>query len=386
MKSTKLRLVRRIVRGLALLSSVTAPLFLSAQALKPFSSFEVHSDRTVTFAYKDAAATKVELVVGGLPNKLPMKKDETGIWKVTTPSLPPEIYGYHFEANGDFRLDPANPDTTINLVDIANELTVSGDTPQLWEAANVPHGILHHYTYTTNTVLGLAQNQSRYYVYTPPGYDPKSTQPYPVLYLLHGWSDSDSGWLAVGRADLIFDNLLAQGKIKPMVVVMPLGYGDMSFIHQFHVWEDPAAIDRNTDLFTKALLSEVLPRVESDYHVSKNRDDRAITGLSMGGLESLEIGLSHPDLFAWVGGFSSAVHNLEYTQKLASLDPKAANLHLLWVSCGTEDSLIDPNRKFIDFLKSKNMPVQQIETPGYHTWMVWRDNLIHFAPLLFQQK
>jgi enterochelin esterase-like enzyme len=386
MKSTKLRLVRRIVRGLSLLSSVTAPLFLSAQALKPFSSFEVHSDRTVTFAYKDAAATKVELVVGGLPNKLPMKKDETGIWKVTTPSLPPEIYGYHFEANGDFRLDPANPDTTINLVDIANELTVSGDTPQLWEAANVPHGILHHYTYTTNTVLGLAQNQSRYYVYTPPGYDPKSTQPYPVLYLLHGWSDSDSGWLAVGRADLIFDNLLAQGKIKPMVVVMPLGYGDMSFIHQFHVWEDPAAIDRNTDLFTKALLSEVLPRVESDYHVSKNRDDRAITGLSMGGLESLEIGLSHPDLFAWVGGFSSAVHNLEYTQKLASLDPKAANLHLLWVSCGTEDSLIDPNRKFIDFLKSKNMPVQQIETPGYHTWMVWRDNLIHFAPLLFQQK
>jgi enterochelin esterase-like enzyme len=386
MKYTKLRTARRIVRGLALLSSVTAPLFLSAQAIKPFSSIEVHSDRTVTFVYKDATATKVELVVGGLPNKLPMKKDDSGIWKVTTPSLPPEIYGYHFEANGDFRLDPANPDTTINLVDIANELTVPGDTPQLWEAANVPHGILHHHTYTTETVLGLAQHQSRYYVYTPPGYDPKSLQTYPVLYLLHGWSDSDSGWTAVGRADLIFDNLLAQGKIKPMVVVMPLGYGDMSFIHQFHVWEDPAAIDRNTDLFTKALLSEVLPRVEADYHVSKDRDGRAITGLSMGGLESLEIGLSHPDLFAWVGGFSSAVHNLEYTEKLASLDPKTANLHLLWVSCGTEDSLIDPNRKFVDFLKSKNMPVQQVETPGYHTWMVWRDNLIHFAPLLFQQK
>jgi len=259
MKSTKLRTARRIVRGLALLSSATAPLFLSAQAIKPFSSIEVHSDRTVTFAYKDAAATKVELVVGGLPSKLPMKKDETGVWKVTTPSLPPEIYGYHFEANGDFRLDPANPDTTINLVDIANELTVSGDTPQLWETTNVPHGILHHYTYTTDTVLGLPQNQSRYYVYTPPGYDPKAPQPYPVFYLLHGWSDSDSGWTAVGRAELILDNLLAQGKIKPMVVVMPLGYGDMSFIHQFHVWEDPAAIDHNTNLFAKALLTEVLP-------------------------------------------------------------------------------------------------------------------------------
>jgi len=386
MKSTKLRTSRRFARGLALFSSITAPLFLSAQAIKPFSSFEVHPDRTVTFAYKDVAATKVELVVGGLPEKLPMRKDDAGIWKATTPSLAPEIYGYHFEANGDFRLDPANPDTTINLVDISNELTVPGDTPQLWEPTNVPHGILHHHIYTTDTVLGLAKNQSRYYVYTPPGYDPKAPRPYPVLYLLHGWSDSDSGWTAVGRADLIFDNLLAQGRIKPMVVVMPLGYGDMSFIHQFHVWEDPAAIDRNTDLFTRALLTEVLPRVESDYHVSKNRDDRGIAGLSMGGLESLEIGLAHPDLFAWVGGFSSAVHNLEYTQKLATLDPKAENLRLLWVSCGTEDSLIEPNRKFVDFLKAKNMPVQQIETPGYHTWMVWRDNLIHFAPLLFQQK
>jgi enterochelin esterase-like enzyme len=386
MRFAKLRTARRIARGLALLSSVTAPLFLSAQAIKPFSSTEVHSDRTVTFAYKDAAATTVELVVGGLPKKLPMKKDEAGVWTVTTPSLPPEIYGYHFEADGDFRLDPANPDTTINLVDIANELTVPGDTPQLWEVTNVPHGVLHHYNYTTNTVLGLPQNQSRYYVYTPPGYDPKAPQPYPVLYLLHGWSDSDSGWTAVGRVDLILDNLLAQGKIKPMVVVMPLGYGDMSFIHKFHVWEDPAAIDHNTDLFAKALLTEVLPRVEAEYHVSKDRNDRAITGLSMGGLESLEIGLSHTDKFAWVGGFSSAVHNLNYEDKLAALNPKAADLRLLWVACGTEDSLIEPNRRFVEFLKSKNMPVKQIETPGYHTWMVWRDNLSQFAPLLFQPK
>jgi len=386
MEFTKLRTVRRFARGLALLSSVTAPLFLSAQAIKPFSSIEVHSDRTVTFAYKDAAAAKVELVVGGLPKKLPMAKDTAGTWTVTTPSLQPEIYGYHFEADGDFRLDPANPDTTVNLVDISNELTVPGNTPQLWEMTNVPHGVLHHSIYTTNAVVGLPQNQSRYYVYTPPGYDPKAPQPYPVLYLLHGWSDSDSGWTAVGRADLMFDNMLAQGRIKPMVVVMPLGYGDMSFLHQFHVWEDPAAIDRNTDLFTKALLTEVLPRVEADYHVSKDRNDRAIVGLSMGGLESLSIGLSHTDKFAWVGGFSSAVHNLNYENKLAALDPKTADLRLLWVACGTEDSLIEPNRTLVEFLKSKDMPVKQIETPGYHTWMVWRDNLSQFVPLLFQPK
>jgi enterochelin esterase-like enzyme len=379
-------MIRRIARGLTLFSIASAPLFLAAQAIAPFHSTQVHPDRTVTFLYKDAAATRVELVLGGLPKKLPMEKGATGIWTVTTPSLAPEIYGYHFEADGDFRLDPANPNTTVNLVDIANQIEVPGDTPQPWDPANVPHGTLHHHIYTTSTVLGLPQNQNRYYVYTPPGYDPKAKKPYPVLYLLHGWSDSDSGWTAVGRADLILDNLLAEGKIKPMVVVMPLGYGDMSFLHTFHVWDDPAAIDRNTNLFTQALLTEVLPRVEAEYHVSKDRNDRAITGLSMGGLESLQIGLTHTGQFAWVGGFSSAIHNLDFTKELASLDPKAANLRLLWIACGTEDSLINPNRNLIAFLKTKDMPVTQIETPGFHTWMVWRDNLIHFTPLLFQQK
>jgi enterochelin esterase-like enzyme len=386
MNSTALRIIRRIARGLTLFSIASAPLFLAAQAIAPFHSTQVHPDRTVTFLYKDAAATKVELVLGGLPKKLLMEKDTTAIWTVTTPSLPPEIYGYHFEADGDLRLDPANPDTTINLVDIANEVTVPGDTPQPWDPTDVPHGTLHHHIYSTSTVLGLPQNQNRYYVYTPPGYDPKAKKPYPVLYLLHGWSDSDSGWTAVGRADLILDNLLAEGKIKPMVVVMPLGYGDMSFLHTFHVWDDPAAIDRNTSLFTQTLLTEVLPRVEAEYHVSKDRNDRAITGLSMGGLESLQIGLTHTSQFAWVGGFSSAIHNLDFTKELVSLDPKAANLRLLWIACGTEDSLINPNRKLIAFLKTKDMPVTQIETPGFHTWMVWRDNLIHFTPLLFQQK
>jgi enterochelin esterase-like enzyme len=386
MKLPKLRAVVRFARGLAPLPIVSAPLFLAAQAVAPFRSIEIHPDRTVTFSYKDQAATRVELMLGGLSRPLPMVKDATGIWTTTTPALPPEIYGYHFEADGDFRLDPANPNTTINLVDIANELTVPGDTPQLWEVTNVPHGTLHHHIYATSIVLGLPQNQSRYYVYTPPGYDAKAKKSYPVLYLLHGWSDSDSGWSAVGRANLIFDNLSAEGKMKPMIVVMPLGYGDMSFINNFDVWDEPAAIDHNTDLFTQAFLSEILPRVESEYHVSKDRNDRAIAGLSMGGLESLEIGLTHTGQFAWIGGFSSAIHNFTYTRKLASLNPQAADLRLLWIACGTEDSLIKPNRRFVAFLKTKDMPVTQIETPGFHTWMVWRDNLIQFVSLLFQPK
>jgi enterochelin esterase-like enzyme len=371
---------------LSLLLALSAPLSLTSQEPARLRSTEVHADHTVTFSYNDASAAKVTLALDGVAKPIPMEKDATGVWTVTTQPLTPEIYGYHFEADGEKRLDPSNPHFTLNLVSASNLITVSGDTPQPWDDTNVPHGTLHHHIYNTSTVLGLPDNQSAYFVYTPPGYDEKAKKPYPVLYLLHGWSDSDAGWSAVGRANLIFDNLLAQGKIKPMVVVMPLGYGDLSFIRTHGVWDDPAAIDRNTDLFTKALLTEVLPRVEAEYRVSKDRNDRAITGLSMGGLESLQIGLTHTGEFAWVGGFSSAVQRLDYEKVLSSVDPKSANLHLLWISCGTEDTLIKPNRKLVDFLKTKDMPVTQIETPGLHTWMVWRDNLIHFTPLLFQQK
>jgi enterochelin esterase-like enzyme len=358
------------------------PLF--AQAPQRLRSTVVQSDRSVTFSYRDAAATSVSLVLEGVAMPSPMQKDESGVWTYTTQPLAPEIYGYHFESDGNRRLDPANPHVTLNLAAISNLVTVPGETPQPWEDTKAPHGEVHRHIYTTGTVIGLPEDQSGYFVYTPPGYDEKAKKPYPVLYLLHGWSDSDAGWSAVGRANLIFDNLLAAGKIKPMVVVMPLGYGDMSFLRTHDVWEDPAAIDHNTDLFTKTLFSEVLPRVESEYHVSKDRNERAIAGLSMGGLESLQIGLTHTGQFAWIGGFSAAVHNLNYTEKLASLDPKTADLHLLWVACGTEDSLIRANRKLVDFLKTKQMPVTQIETPGLHTWLVWRDNLVHFAPLLFQ--
>ncbi len=363
-----------------------APHFLTAQAPVRFRSIDIHPDRSVTFSYKAASATKVSLALDGVAKPIPMEKGVTGVWTVTTQPLAPEIYGYHFEADGDRRFDPVNPRFTLNLVNVSNLFTVPGDAPQPWEDTNVPHGSLHRHFYTSSTVLGLPNNQSAYFVYTPPGYDEKAKNPYPVLYLLHGWSDFDAGWTEVGHANLILDNLLAAGKIKPMVVVMPLGYGDMSFVHNYSVWKDPAAIDHNTDLFANALLNEILPRVESEYQVSKDRNDRAIVGLSMGGLESLEVGLTHTGQFAWVGGFSSAVHALDYTQKLASLDPKTANLRLLWIACGTEDSLIEPNRKLVAFLKTKDMPVTEIETPGLHTWLVWRDNLIHFTPLLFQPK
>lgn len=380
MSSTRARL-------LLTLSLLLVPSLLYAQVPAYVPAVEIHSDHTVSFHYKDDGAKSVLLGLEGIAKPVPMVKDAEGIWTFTTQPLAPEIYGYHFEVDGLPRLDLSNTQVTPNLVNLSNLLTVPGDTPEPWDATDVPHGTLEHHTYTTSTVLGLENNQSDYMVYTPPGYNARAKKPYPVLYLLHGWSDGAVGWSVVGHANFIFDNLLAQGKMKPMVVVMPLGYGDMAFVRSgFTVWQDPVPIDHNTALFTKVLLDEIMPRVESEYDISRKREGRAIVGLSMGGLESLSIGLTHTDQFAYVGGFSAAVHKLDYAKELATINPKTANLRLLWIACGTEDSLITANRNLSAFLKMKDMPVTEIETPGRHVWMVWRDNLTHFAPLLFQTK
>lgn len=373
-------------RCLVAVATLALPPLLQAQTAAPFHSTEVNPDHTVTFRYQDPTATKAELSLEGAGPNIPMQKDAEGIWTATSMPLAPQIYGYHFQVDGQPRLDTHNTRLTTNLLNLSNMADVPGDAPEPWEPQNIPHGEVHHHLYTTSVVLGLPQHQSDFYVYTPPGYDAKAKHNYPVLYLLHGYSDRADGWSAVGQANLILDSLLAQGKIKPMIVVMPLGYGNMEFVLGGHnSWSTPAAVTENTDLFSKALLTEVLPRVESQYHASKKREDRAIAGLSMGGLESLSTGLNNTDKFAYIVGLSSAAASVDQA-RLANLNPKSANLKLLWIACGTEDRLLEPNRQLITFLKSKDMPVTAIETPGMHTWMVWRDNLVHFTPLLFQAK
>jgi len=377
-------------RIIAIALALIMPVFLAAlargQTSASFNSNEVHADGSITFRYKNPAADKVLLNLEGVGKPLAMRKDSDGVWNVVTRPLPPEIYGYGFEVDGRPQVDPKNPVVKPNLIYVGNLVTVPGSMPQLWEARDVSHGVVHHHFYRSKVVKGLLDGQSEYYVYTPPSYDPNRVKPYPVLYLLHGWSDMANGWTAVGQANFIFDSLIAEGKVKPMLVVMPLGYGDMKFVTSGGgVWDDDAAVAHNVALFSQVLLTEILPQVESAYHVSKDRNDRAITGLSMGGLESLTIGLSHPDQFGWVGGFSSAMGHRE-KDELAALSGKTAGLHLLWIACGKEDDLITRNRKFIAWLKSKDVPVTAIETLGMHTWMVWRDNLTHFAPLLFQKQ
>jgi len=251
-----------------------------------------------------------------------------------------------------------------------------------WELNNVPHGEIHHHFYKS----AVASDNRDFYVYTPAGYDASAKKTYPVLYLLHGYSDDASGWSAVGRANVILDNLIAQGKAKPMVVVMPLGYGTMEFVNLgWDAWSHTELRDRNFVKFREALLTEVMPRIESEYRVTKDRNARAIAGLSMGGSESLLNGLNNLDKFAWIGAFSSGGIPDDFQTDFPALDAKAnQQLRLLWIACGTDDHLITLNRNVREWLKSKGVQHTDIETPGAHTWMVWRRNLAEFAGLLFR--
>jgi enterochelin esterase-like enzyme len=209
-----------------------------------------------------------------------------------------------------------------------------------------------------------------------------------VLCLLHGWSDSEIAWTQIGQAHLILDALLASGHARPMIVVMPLGYGQMSFVETgIEVWQNPEAITANVMRFQRVLLNEILPQVESAYNVRRDREGRAIAGLSMGGLESLVIGLNNADKFAWIGAFSSALSFLDdrrTSQLFAGLDAEV-KLSLLWITCGTADPLLASNRSFIAWLKQNGVAPTVIETSGGHDWTVWRDRFVHFAPLLFNK-
>ena len=373
----------------ALLLAACLPLFASAQtpaapaapapAIPPYVSPEVHSDGTVTLRLRAPNAQKVNLVLEGAVTA--MQQGADGLWTVTTPVLAPEIYAYRFEVDGTPTLDPRNVDVRDNLLTLWSNLTIPGTPPEPWELQSIPHGIVEHHFYTSQVVLGLPNNQSDYYVYTPPGYNPKSKEKYPVLYLLHGYSDAADGWTQVGKANFILDSLIASGKAKPMIVVMTLGYGNMAVLKPGRT---PELGEQNYDLYQKALVTEVIPQIEANYHVSKKREDRAIAGLSMGGHESLFVGLTHPELFAWIGTFSAGL-NAKAIADLPQTNAQKANLRLLWMACGVDDGLLKPNQAVIAALKAEGLPVTAIETPGHHQWPVWRDNLIHFAPLLFQK-
>jgi enterochelin esterase-like enzyme len=367
-----------------------SPSFLAGQQAKPAQpperprwlvTPEVHPDDSVTFRFLAPNAQDVKLAREGT-EPVAMQKDDSGVWSVTTPPLAPDYYGYSILVDGVRMLDPYNHRLVPNLLTPANAVHVPGPNSLPWELNDVPRGEIHVHFYKSE----VADDERNFFVYTPPGYDPTAKTTYPVLYLLHGYSDDASAWTLVGHMNVILDNLIAQGKAKPMIVVMPLGYGTMEIIRLgWGAWGHTDVRDKNFSNFQKALLTEVMPKVEGEYRVTKDREARAIAGLSMGGSESLLTGLNNLDKFAWVGSFSAGGLPEPIEKNFPSLDSKAnQQLKLLWIACGTEDRLITPNRNLREWLKSKGVNHVDIETPGMHTWMVWRRNLSEFAPLLFK--
>lgn len=365
-----------------LFCALAAVLPAEAQGPAPVRSPEVSADRRVTFRLRAPNAREVFVGREGAP-RLAMQKDEQGVWSATTGPLEPDYYGYSFIVDGVGMIDPGNPLMKPNLLNTTSMVHVPGPASLPWEVNGVPHGSVHHHFYRS----GVVGDERDFYVYTPPGYDPRGRTRYPVLYLLHGFSDDASGWTSVGLAHVILDNLIAAGKAKPMLVVMPLGYGAPEIVSRTGPgFRDQNLRQRNFDRFRDALLTEVIPEVEKAYRVNPDRTSRAIAGLSMGGAESLFVGLNALDRFAYVGAFSSGGLSPDFDQTFPKLTSAANDrLKLLWIACGTEDGLIEGNRKLRDWLKSKGVEHVGVETPGAHTWMVWRRNLATFAPMLFQK-
>lgn len=370
-----------------LLISVFAAAAASLAQEQPplIQSPEVQRDGRVTFRYFDVDARNVTVSLEGQAKPIPMQKDDRGVWTITTAALAPELYGYSFEVDGMHRLDPMNSQIKPNLLNLSNVVQVPGSSPMRWEQQDIPHGTVHHHFYKSN----VGGDNRDYYIYTPPGYDSDAARRYPVLYLLHGYSDDASGWTAVGKANLILDSLIDESKAKPMIVVMPLGYGTLQIVQRSRGPGSAATREslrrENFNKFQQALLSEVIPQVERTYRVDSDRNARAIAGLSMGGAEALLTGLNHLDKFAWIGAFSAGGLSDGFATDFPELTSAANDqLRALRIACGTEDRLIAANRSLITWLQGKGIHVTQVETPGMHTWMVWRRDLIEFAPLLFK--
>ena len=345
----------------------------------PLVSPEVHADGSVTFRALAPASLEVFVQLEG-EKAVIMQKDDLGVWSLTTKPLAPDYYGYIFQDTGVPVIDPSNPLILPNLLQTENTVHVPGPASLPWEIGDGPHGAVHHHFFHSEAI----GDERDFYVYTPPGYEADSRAKYPVLYLLHGFGQVTRSWLDVGFANRILDHLIDEGKAKPMIVVMPDAYGGNEILAKGAYWTDSIRT-HNFDMFTKSLFEEVIPQVERDYRVEPGRDSRALAGLSMGGAESLLIGLNHLDRFGWVGSFSSGGLRENFDQEFPGLkEASNSQLRLLWVACGTDDGLVGIHRDFNKWMSEEGINHTAVETPGNHTWMVWRRNLASFAPLLFR--
>jgi enterochelin esterase family protein len=343
---------------------------------------EVAPDRTVTFRLLAPKAREVAITGEFLKESRNLTRDDSGVWSITVGPLEPEIYNYNLTIDGVRTIDPGNPNVKTGSTPstISSILEVKTGQTAFYDGQPVPHGEIRTNWYHSKSLGALR----RLTVYTPPAYDQNQSTRYPVLYLFHGANADETAWTRLGHVNLILDNLLAAGKTRPFVVVMPFGYGVPPGTPRA-----PGAPNENDARFSRDLIEDVIPFIQSRYRVSSDRNQRAIAGLSMGGGQSVAIGLNHLELFSYVGGFSAALRPAEFEKTYAGLaaNPKAANerLHLLWIGCGTDDSLMTASKAFDGFLEQHQIKHTFVQSEGAHTWIVWRRYLNQMAPLLFPE-
>lgn len=347
---------------------------------------EVAPDHQVAFRILAPKAQTVRLSAGdiaGVGQGAVMTKATNGVWEVTLGPVAPGAYRYNFDVDGVATLDPRNPATSESFQNAWSLVYVAGS--DFMDTKGVPHGAVSELTYYSTTLNKFR----RLHVYTPPGYESGRSK-YPVFYLLHGAFDCDDSWTSVGRAGFILDNLIAAKKAKPMVVVMPAGHtGPFRFGGS------------SNDEFERDFVNDVMPLVEKRYRLYTDRKHRAVAGLSMGGAQTLNIGIGHLDQFAYLGVYSSGVFGItgprpgatnapagptwEEKNQAALDNPKLKKgLKLVWFATGKDDFLLKTSQATVEMLKKHGFDVVFKETAGAHTWIVWREYLNEFAPQLFQ--
>ncbi len=373
-------------------------IFRAQQIISP----EINADNSVTFRLHAPNAKSVQVTGDFLPTvkvttprgemdgpgKAELVKDENGVWAFTTGPLKPELYGYSFGMDGFSTTDPGNPFLIRDVASVTNVFIVGAGQADLYRTNDVAHGTVARRWYDSP---GLGMDR-RLTIYTPPGYE-SSTDKLPVLYLLHGAGGDEEAWIALGRTAQIMDNLIAQGKAKPMIVVMPNG----NVIQDGAPGEGSEGFYKPTFMVAKTMdgtyegnFMDIVKFVESNYRVQPDKAHRAIAGLSMGGFHTLHISRYYPNTFDYIGLFSAAIMPREdatgkvYSDFDASLKTQMENNYTLyWIAIGKTDFLYDANKEFRTKLDGMGMKYDYVESEGGHIWRNWRVYLTQFAPQLF---
>ena len=359
----------------------------------------VDAERRITFRVKAPQANLISLTCD-FQAETPMTKSAEGVWSVTVGPIDPDVYNYNFVVDGVRTIDPGNSLAKIGYYTstLTSVLNVPGSEPAFYDVKDVPHGEIRTHIYKSNSNKVVRELN----VYVPPGYDENPDGRYPVLYLLHGNANDHHSWQRYGRANEILDNLLAERSIKPMLVVMPLGYGGASINGDGHGMAAssgpnnrstpaPSATGRGEpDLYERDILEDVIPMIDKKYRTISDPRSRAIFGFSMGGGQSGRIGLRHLDVFSHVGVMSAGAGRPGETglvsQLATNVDETNKKLDLLWIGCGRDDFAFPGASSFAKELKEAGIKHTFVESSGGHHWRVWRRYLYEVAPKLFAAK